>query len=657
MIHAPSPNRRSDHSLGIRLREAWALSRLGLCLGPLITGLVAGTPTLRPLAGHPGNVFLADETVAVSVPGPGAWSLVNEAGRVWRTNLAGPGSVTLGTLPVGWYELRRDGAPWAGSNRVALAVLAPRASRRTDRAGAASPIGLDVAMAWFYPAERMPAAANLCALAGVHWVRDRLNWREIEPARGHLADPSSTRYDSSAVAQHEAGLRVLQVIHLSPAWANPETKRFPLDLRDAHAFYRAMAARWRDRVQAFEPWNEADIDVFGGHTGSEIASLQKAAYLGLKAGNPDIVACQNVFALHQPAILGEFAANEPEASFDTMNLHHYVRFDQYPEVYAAFRAIAGGKPLWTTECSLPVKWAGEARDQEPTAADLGVQAERVAKTFACALHEGAAKVFYFLLPHYVEGQTQFGLLRADLTPRPAYVALAAVGRFLADAQPRGRLQGASAAVRAYLFRARPDGRERDVLVAWSTNGVADLDLPCAPEAAYDHLGRPIGAQRYRIELESAPKFVVLPNRILPVNAHPWTFSPPPAKSRPSSARTAPVVLQAIWPTARIDLKASAYRIGAGQVAVIPIKAYNFGSAPERLGLRLTHPDGWQASVPAELVLPAGQDAAFELRVTAPQTAAGKPAGRVRIEADLANGKRAVLALNLEPESPSATPTR
>ena len=44
---------------------------------------------------------------------------------------------------------------------------------------------------------------------------------------------------------------------------------------------REEVERWH-----WEPWNEPDIDVFGGHTGAEIASLQKAAWLGLKAGNP-----------------------------------------------------------------------------------------------------------------------------------------------------------------------------------------------------------------------------------------------------------------------------------------------------------------------------------------------------------------------------------
>ena len=51
------------------------------------------------------------------------------------------------------------------------------------------------------------------------------------------------------------------------------------------------------------------------------------------------------------------------------------------------------------------------------------------------------------------------MLRHDLTPRPGYVALAAVGRFLAGAQCLGRLSPT-----VYAFRAKPDGEPRDVPV-------------------------------------------------------------------------------------------------------------------------------------------------------------------------------------------------
>src|ERR1051325_10259022 len=230
----------------------------------------------KALPSHPGNIFLAGEDVAVSVPAswPESWQALDYDGKISAQGRVQRGRVLLGRLPAGYYEIlpMSEGV----TNRISLGVLQPlRAPTPLT-----SPIGIDVAMAWFYPKEKMAGVVNLCTLAGLNRVRDRLSWGEMEPTRGTFA--ASNRYDWSAEAQAAAGLQILQVNHHSPAWANPNGKRFPLDLRDCYEFYRAMAQRWHGRVLAFEPWNEADIDMFGGHTGSEMASLQKADYLGLQ---------------------------------------------------------------------------------------------------------------------------------------------------------------------------------------------------------------------------------------------------------------------------------------------------------------------------------------------------------------------------------------
>jgi hypothetical protein len=52
----------------------------------------------------------------------------------------------------------------------------------------------------------------------------------------------------SARVQSDAGLRVLQVAHVSAPWANPNTKRFPPDLRDFYNFWRESARRWAGQI-------------------------------------------------------------------------------------------------------------------------------------------------------------------------------------------------------------------------------------------------------------------------------------------------------------------------------------------------------------------------------------------------------------------------
>jgi hypothetical protein len=602
---------------------------LGASLGAGFSGQARGSgrEVPRPLPSHPGNVFVAGEPVNIAAP-PGegeTWRAVDYEGKTAAQGRVKEGRAELGPLGVGYYEVTR------GTGRVSVGVLAQlQAPTPLD-----SPIGADVAMGWLVPREQMESVANLCALAGFNRVRDRMDWAEMEPGRGDFA--ASNRYDYPVRVQAAAGLQVLQVCHRSPAWANPNNKRFPLDLRDAYAFDRALARRWQSEVAAFEPWNEADIDMFGGHTGSEMASLQKAAWLGLKAGNPEATACLNVFALHRRTTLEDFQENEAWACFDTFNLHHYEPFSGFPTLYADFRAVSAGRPLWVTECSLPVKWQGDARLQEPSPADLRVQSERAAITYALAIHEGAEAVFYFILPHFVEGQTQFGVLRKELTPRPAFLALAAAGRLLASARPLGRVQAGDPGVQAYLFDARPDGRRAQVLAAWSEEE-RSLDLPQAPQAVFDHLGRARAVSGARLRLGAAPQFIVLGagTRL--------SVAPPPARPALLPGQPSPVVLQAVLPETSIVLAESAYHLPAGEPARIPIFAYNFSDQPVRGRLLATVPEGWRAELPEETEIAPGERKELSLRLTG---ATGPRIAKVRLAGEFGSAGRTVLSLRFQ----------
>ncbi len=609
---------------------------LSIALGYPAWGEFRGRVIPRPLPNHPGNVFLAGEEVAVELrpTQPGLiWGLYDyEETRISAVD-SREGIARLGRLPVGFYRLRAEGS----SHWISCAVVNPLKVPTP----VSSPVGLDVAMSWFYPREKMDAVSSLCALAGINRVRDRLSWVELEPQAGSWAGRG--RYDDAALAQRRAGLQVLQVNHLSPPWANPTTSRFPLDLRDAYRFYREMARRWRGQVPAFEPWNEADIPVFGGHTGAEMAAMQKASYLGLKSGAKEAIACLNVFALPGRAQLADLHANEAWPYFDTFNLHHYAPFEDYPRVYGDFRAVSAGRPFWVTECAFPVSWTGDEKLKEPTDADLRIQAERVAKTFACSLHEGSANTFYFMLPHYVEGQTQFGLLRPDLTPRPSYVALAAVGRLLADARAVGRLETAQPTVRGFLFRARPDGRRTTVLVAWTTEGGAVLEFPGSPGAVFDHLGRKQEPARC-LSLSPAPVFALLSDTCLKqLKILPPPTSPPRLGGKPSA-----VVLQAQWPQASISLSQSAYRVSSEGTVSMPVFAYNFSDLPVKGFLHVEAPQGWKVALPSRVAIAPQSRTELPLQLDCRES---EPIllATLRVEGDFGRVGKSVLSLRLVPE--------
>jgi len=579
--------------------------------------------TPRPLPDHPGNVFLEGESVAIPLPDSAStaitsWRLLDDTQQVLRTgDWSAPArrsrqQVELGRLEVGWYRLEFGSTNRDVSSWTTLAVL----RRWAAPVQRDTPIALDSAAAWFARGDRrqQDRLAHLAALAGVSWVRDRLRWSDLQPQPGALK-PGPTTYDTSAEVQRLAGLQVLQVFHDTPSWARTMPVaggQFAPDLRIVYDFARRLAQRFHGQVGAWEPWNEGNVATFGAHTVDELCSWQKAAWLGFKAGDPDVLVGWNATAaVPTPAQTEGVLANGTWPYFDTYNIHSYDWPESYEPLWAPAREAAAGRPMWITEADrgTPHQKNPPWYDQEPRFERR--KAEWMAQAYASSLFAGADRHFHFILGHYHEpNAVQFGLLRLDLTPRPAYVALAAVGRCLAGARCLGRWQP-SPEIHVFAFRARPDGRERDVLVAWaekpgewSDRGKmrAELALPrnVTVDEVVDYLGRRRPAETAK-SVSSAPIFLMLPLG----QAARLPLTPPPARSAWRSGRAVPVVLQLSLPhteSRRVeDLPWSegyAWHARAGESLALPFRIYNFGTNATRVRLQLERaPDGWEVGLP------------------------------------------------------------
>ncbi len=629
----------------------------------------AGTvPSPRP--DHPGHVYLEGERVSVTLP-PASKSAVR-----WEVRDAADGTVTgglhiaaagrfeLGALPLGWYRVNGIDA----SSNVCAWTTAAVLKRLAAPVPADSPVCIDTANAWFTRTGRaeadlkkMAAFASLTALAGVSGARDRLTWAELEKKPGVFE--AATRYDDSARILREAGLQVLQVFHSAPEWAQTRRleqdaayKRYPRDLRDQYRFCKAMGARFTGTIQAWEPWNEANISGFGGHLIDEMCSLQKASYLGFKAADPSLTVCWNVFAgsgtsLHTQGVL----ANACWPYFDTYNIHSYSGVESYQNEFETARQAACGKPLWISECGIHVQWSAEHGDLSES--EELRQARFVPKSFASTLFAGVARHYFFILGNYNEGNVQFGLLRHDLTPRRGYLALAATGRLLAGARPLGRMTNGAA--RVYAFRARPDGAERDVLVAWSDKGRSPVPFgrDVSVEAAYDGYGRALPAG-FPKELDESPVFAVLApeeTRKLKWEA-PLEVTPAPLR-----ASCSPVVMQAILPQAQTRLDLQSYQVEWDVESTVPVAVYNLGDATVEGTLAADAlPRGWKVALPTDrLWLRPLERQVVALKVTVPAEAGrnaifGSP---VTLRGDFGAAGRSVLSFRLACPPEAVKPAR
>lgn len=668
-----------------------------------------------PLADHPGNVWLEGEKVAVALPESFKvgmrWELRDAEGRRVAGGACEKGkrSVEAGALPLGWYRV--DGLDGAG--RCCAWTTAAVLKRLAAPVPQSSPVCIDTANAWFTRTgnpegdlKKMAAFASLAALAGVNGARDRLTWGELEPSAGAFS--GHTRYDDSARILGAAGLDVLQVFHGTPGWAQEPRmesgeagKRYPRDLRDQFRFCRAMARRFKGTIQAWEPWNEANIPGFGGQLIDEMCALQKAAFLGFKAGDPGLTVCWNVYAgpgskLHTQGVID--SACWPY--FDTYNIHSYSRPEQYPNEFATARAGACGKPLWISECGVHVRWEGEYGDL-PESEEIR-QARFVPESYATSLFSGVARHYFFILGNYRESQVQFGLLRHDLTPRRGYLALAAVGRLLAGAQPLGRMT--NGALRVYAFQAQPDGVSRDVLVAWSHAGRASLaDVLGAgkPEAVFDNYGRKLSAVPESVD--EAPVFIVLaagsggaktndssakprppastpirrvegeaaPSRpqtdanglvLTPLGTGALQLEPPlRVAPAPRAVAASSVVMQVLLPQEQTQLDTQAHQIPFGAETTVPVAAYNFGDEPVCGTLRADAPPAsWRLTLPVDRVcLRPMERQVFAVKVLV-SSEAGRSAlfgSELSLRAAFKRGGESVLAFRLACEAASVRPSQ
>jgi hypothetical protein len=582
-------------------------------------GHVAARKVPQPLASHPGNVFLAGEEVAIRLPQSAAgkveaWQAVDDRKQVAAKGHCAAGAdpasrLSLGKLGVGWYRIELQAATGEVVDWTTAAVLAPLVVPTPQD----SPVCVDTASSGFsrrYGAtakkEHQEYYASLAALAGVNWARDRVGWGELERNRGEWS--GETDYDTSTASFTKHGLNVLDVFHSTPKWVNDAKfdgvkpgKRFPRDLRDEYRFCKAMAQRFKGRVAAWEPWNEANIEGFGGHTATEMSSLQKAAYLGFKAGDPELTVCWNVFAgpgsaAHTRGVL----ANEAWPYFETYNIHTYNPPANYLNLFSTARDGASGRPIWLSECGIRVPWKTERPWGDMTPENEMKQARFVARSYASSLYAGIQRHFFFILGNYIEKGVQFGLIRYDHTPRPGYVALAAVGRLLAGAKSLGRVPSSDDGMGVYAFAAVVDGAAKDVLVAWSEKEQPwPGTKPVSVEKAYDYLGRPIG-QALPSTLRPEAVFVVLPAG----EAKSLGLEPPPPFTPRRDGVASRVVLQLNEPQGAADLNSQCYIRKAGQPSDIEVVVYNFADHPVKgtigieelpAGSRL-EPTTWQVAL-------------------------------------------------------------
>ncbi|MBB2992007.1 hypothetical protein FHR72_003503 [Mycolicibacterium iranicum] len=294
---------------------------------------------------------------------------------------------------------------------------------------------------------------DVMAEMNVTWVRVDIDWSVVENQRGQF---DWTYPDAVVDAASARGMNVLAVVAFTPAWARPGTPgdddaarhSRPAQLSEWAEFNRTVAERYAPRgVHSYEIWNEQNSSKFWPPRPdvNEYGTLFWVAADAIRAVDPHAAVLtgglspkfDDTDAEIAPAdYLDRLYANGAAKHADGIAIHPYTfpalpmespqrmvgGFKDLPELHAVMeRHGDADKKLWITEFGAPTGTEAQAVSEDAQAAAL-IQARDQVKEW-----DWAGPLIYYEL---VDGgndpadkEQNFGVLREDLSPKPAADAL------------------------------------------------------------------------------------------------------------------------------------------------------------------------------------------------------------------------------------------
>ena len=379
---------------------------------------------------------------------------------------------------------------------VTLLVAAPAVGQTP--ADHASPDAFTVGMCTHFIQRKglLPENLRLMRDAGVESIRDEVPWSVVQKKPGEFVIPE--RADEYVDAARAAGMSVMIPLDYGNGLFEKGKKpKAPESIAGFAEYATRVVLHFKGRVRQYEVWNEWNIGIGTATreagTPEGYLALIEPTYVAIKAADPDAEVIGGVVA---PAALGDgFFEKLIELGLtkhcDAVSVHTYNYAagpkGRTPEAWLAtvrrvvdlVRQGNGGvaKTVYVTEHGWPTH-DGRGSTPPQRAADYLARAYLLSRTVP---ELGGVWWYDFQDDGWdaKDGENNFGVVRPDLTPKPAYFALADVAALLGGATYDGRLDaGGDETVYALKFK-RADGRR--TLAVWSTEGTRQLVL--APTGA------------------------------------------------------------------------------------------------------------------------------------------------------------------------------
>jgi polysaccharide biosynthesis protein PslG len=297
-----------------------------------------------------------------------------------------------------------------------------------------SPWGVASGAEWF---SAYPTFNPVLARAGVRWLRGFYEWQTVQPKEG---------YWNWALYDHLVENARLHKIHLTGVfayfapWASADggTRRFPIkNIQFWRDYVAAMIGRYHADIKYWEVWNEFNGSFAENGSVENYAELVREAFDTAKKIDPTAKIGLSV-ANFDVGFLDAAIKAGARDHFDYVCVHPYEKMgalanggeSAFLNMATTLRDMLAANnqssqiPLWITEIGseAPVK-RNDPLDR--------TQAALLAKSYILAIASGFQRVFWFEArgPSYGK-DTDLGLIRENMTPRPSLVALQTLTKIL-----------------------------------------------------------------------------------------------------------------------------------------------------------------------------------------------------------------------------------
>lgn len=282
---------------------------------------------------------------------------------------------------------------------------------------------------YMYSRKKALKAIALIEKCGIRWVRQDFTWRRIEPERNQY---HYEECDWIVEELTKRGISILGVLGYAPEWAALNPSKWtspPRSVDEFQNYVQKTVARYKGKINHWEIWNEPNTPLFWEPQDNlrTYAQLLRQSYAAVKEANPQAMVLhggltgdvdQGVKRLYELG-LKDF--------FDAVNLHFIIdplipdaEWNITGSVDAIQKTMAQfgnqEKPIWITELGC----AGFARTEKD-------QALFLTRAFTALTQQNKVdKIFWAFLQdtnrHFHNNIDSLGLLRQNLTPKPAYKA-------------------------------------------------------------------------------------------------------------------------------------------------------------------------------------------------------------------------------------------